>query len=181
MKSFFQKQSVQLLTALAELLIGVVLLWRPTGFTRWVIIALGIVCLGAGLISVIRYFAAKPLVAAQTWGLARGLGMMLLGGFAALNVEWFTNAFPVLTVLYGLLMLGAALYKIQQLADALRLKNSQPLYKILSALAAAAASLIVLAHPFAAVSHQWAFTAGSLLVLGALDITVVVQGVRKTY
>lgn len=42
--------------SIAEILVGILLLFNPVGFTSWIIMALGIILILAGLISTVEYF-----------------------------------------------------------------------------------------------------------------------------
>lgn len=51
-------------------------------------------------------------------GLARGLTAIALGVFCAVQTRQVISAFPVLTVLYGVVLLVTGLYKTQAVVDA---------------------------------------------------------------
>ena len=53
-----------ILLCLGQLLIGILLLINPAGFTSGIIIAVGAVLLLAGIVSAIRYFRMPPVPAA---------------------------------------------------------------------------------------------------------------------
>ncbi len=86
---------------LCEILVGVLLLINPIGFTSGTIIMLGIVLLISGIISVTGYFRTDAAIAVHEQGLAKGLISSALGLFCILQTHWFIVAFPILTFLYG--------------------------------------------------------------------------------
>ena len=65
---------------LCEILVGVLLLINPIGFTSGIIIMLGIVLLISGIISVIGYFRTDAAIAVHEQGLAIRLW--------SLNIIW---------------------------------------------------------------------------------------------
>ena len=65
-----------LLTCAVELVVGILLLINPVGFTTGIII---VALMAAGLVSVVKYVRASPETASQEGGLAKGLIFLLLG------------------------------------------------------------------------------------------------------
>ena len=114
-----------ILMCLAEILIGILLLINPLGFTSGIIMGLGVLLLVMGAMSVVSYFRTSAAEAARQQSLAKGLGLMLTGAFCALKSEWFIAAFPLLTVIYGVIILVTGLVRIQWTVDTLRLKKGQ--------------------------------------------------------
>ena len=178
MKAFIQKYLVHSLIIISELCIGILLLIDPVGFTRGILMVLGALVALLGLWSIVRYFTAKPETAAREQTLARGLGMLLLGAFCLLDAQWFVDTFPALTMVYGLLMLLAALYKVQRAADALRLKMGHLLFRWLSAAVTLCFGFVILANPFASSAALWIFTGISLILLAGLDAAVFIARIR---
>lgn len=162
--------------ALAEIAIGVLLLFKPIAFTRGIIIVLGVVLAVLGVMSIARYFRAYPVEAAREQGLARGLGMLLVGGFCAFNADWFIRTFPVLTMLYGVLLLFSALYKVQKAVDILRLKIGGAFWTGLSAATTLLFAIVILLNPFATVSALWMFIGIILIGEAVLDIAALALG-----
>ena len=178
MKAFIQKYLVHSLIIAAEMCIGILLLIDPVGFTRGILMVLGALTALLGLWSIVRYFTAKPEAAAREQALARGLGMLLLGALCLLDAQWFVDTFPALTMVYGLLMLLAGLYKVQRAADAMRLNSGKLLFRWLSAAITLCFGLVILANPFASSAALWIFTGISLIVLSALDVLVFITRIR---
>lgn len=97
---------------LCEIIVGILLMINPIGFTSGIIIILGIVLLISGIISVIGYFRTEAAIAVREQGLAKGLVGSTLGLFCILQSRWFIVAFPILTFLYGAAILVLGLFKI---------------------------------------------------------------------
>jgi len=102
---------------LFELVIGILLLIDPIGFTSGIIITAGILLILAGLINCIKYFRANVKEASKGQFLTKGLIAVLAGAFCILNTEWFIVTFSALTVIYGVIVLLAAVEKIQLCMD----------------------------------------------------------------
>ena len=91
-KSIFQGRTGSILTCILEIVVGVLLLINPVGFTSGIIIGAGVLlCLG-GLLSVIRYFMVKPDVAAQKQLLFKGLISVMAGAACITKYDWFLSA-----------------------------------------------------------------------------------------
>ena len=121
MLAFIRKNAVNLILCLAELAVGALLLVNPTGFTRGIVMAVGLAVAVLGVCNVLRYFRTNPAQAALERRLAYGLGQLALGAFFLLKADWLVGLFPVLTRLYGAGVLVLALFRIQQFVDARRL------------------------------------------------------------
>lgn len=81
----FNRRKGNLLTCIAELLIGILLFINPVGFTSGIIIMLGVILAGSGIVNLFGYFRAAPEDAAEQGGLAKGLGLLLAGTFACFD------------------------------------------------------------------------------------------------
>lgn len=68
----FNRRKGNLLTCIAELLIGILLFINPVGFTSGIIIMLGVILAGSGIVNLFGYFRAAPEDAAEQGGLASG-------------------------------------------------------------------------------------------------------------
>lgn len=64
---------------IAEMIVGILLLINPVGFTRGIIIALGVPLTLQGIGSIVSYIREKPQAASEGNLLAKGL-MMTCGG-----------------------------------------------------------------------------------------------------
>ena len=96
-----QKNGGSILMCVLEILLGVLLLIDPLGFTSAISIALGAALIVAGIVFIVRYFRAGAAQGALTHGLSKGLLLLLAGLFCVLRSKWFVATFPLLTILYG--------------------------------------------------------------------------------
>ena len=86
--------------SLAEIIIGILLLVNPVGFTSGIIVTFGVVLMITGIGTTIKYFRTEPEDAAVGQVLVKGLLELLGGAFCAFNSHWFIATFPVLTLVY---------------------------------------------------------------------------------
>lgn len=165
---------------LLEILVGVLLLINPVGFTSGIIIGAGLVLLLVGIVCIIKYFRAEPQGAAKSQNLMKGLIALLAGSFCALRSEWFVVTFPVITLIYGVVILITGLGKIQWTVDILRQKKPRWFLCALSALVSTACGLVIIAAPFTTTAVLWMFTGIGLIVDACFDIAALIFTNRKT-
>lgn len=173
---FLKRNANVILLCLFEALIGVLLVVDPIGFTSGIIISFGIALLAAGLICTIGYFRADAVEAALRGALVKGLAMLLAGAFCVIQPMWLIAAFPLLTILYGVVILFAGLCKVQWTIDALRLKIGRWFLPAISAAVSIICGFVVLSDPFASTLVLWMFTGISLIVEAVLDVVVLFFG-----
>ena len=164
---------------LLELLVGALLLINPVGFTSGIIMGAGLVLILIGIVCIIKYFRAEPEEAAKEQNLLKGLIALLAGGFCALRAEWFVITFPVITLIYGLVILITGLGKIQWTVDIIRQKKPKWFLCGLSALVSTVCGLVIIAAPFATTAVLWMFTGISLIVDACFDIPALILTNKK--
>ena len=169
-----------LVLCLMELLIGILLLISPVGFTAGIIITFGFIVMIRGFIAIIRYFKSAPLSAEKEQNLAKGLIGVVFGGFCILQTQWLIAAFPVLTVLYGIAILVTGFYKIQFVADMLRQGKPQWGWAAASAVLSVLFAIMILMNPFSTTITLWTFTAITLIAEAIVDVIYLVMKIRKT-
>lgn len=164
---------------LLEILVGVLLLMDPVGFTSGIIIGAGGVLMAAGLVSVAKYFRTEPEEAAKGQMLVKGLVALLAGAFCARKSEWFVVTFPVMTLIYGVVILLTGLAKIQWMVDALRMKKDKWVWAGVSALLSIVCGAVIITSPFGSAAALWLFTGVSLIVEAVFDAAALFFGERE--
>lgn len=159
-----------IILCLFELVVGILLLINPVDFTTGIIIAAGIALVVLGVISVVKYFRADPVEAAASQTLMIGLIELLAGAFCVVNSYWFVATFPVLTMLYGLVILLAGIGKVQISVDMYRLHKPRWYFVLISALVSIICAMLILNNPFASTTFLWIFTGVSLIIEAAFDV-----------
>lgn len=164
--------------SLAEIVIGILLLVNPVGFTSGIIVALGIVLMVMGLATTVKYFRTAPEEAAAGQILVKGLLALLGGAFCAFNSHWFIATFPVLTLVYGVVILITGIAKLQWTVDIIRMKRSKWFWMAISAAISVFCGIIVITNPFSTTAVLWMFIGISLIVDAVLDMIGSIFGNR---
>ncbi len=179
MKKFLDN-SGGLLLCLIEILVGVMLLINPGGLTRAIIVVLGGVLAVGGVVEAVRYFRMAPVQAAVSQTLLRGMVMLVVGCFCLFNSQWFIATFPILTMIYGVVILFSGLGKLQWTMNLLRLKNPNWHMAAVVAGLSLLCAVIILANPFATTLALWRFTGVFLVAEAVLDIVAIFISGRYT-
>lgn len=165
---------------LFELVVGLLLMINPVGFTSTIILVAGVILMIAGLACVVKYFKADAKEAAVSQNLMKGLASMLVGGFCAFKSHWFIATFPVLTMIYGVVILMTGLSKVQLAVDMLRMKNKHWFWAAINAVVSIICAIIVLGAPFTSAAVLWVFTGVSLIVEAVFDVVTLIAGRDRT-
>ncbi len=168
-----------LLMCLSEIVIGILLLINPVGFTSGIIITLGILLTILGIVNIVRYFRADPEMAAQKNGLAKGLVFVSIAFVCIFRTGWFIAAFPLITIFYGILILLSGISKIQWAVDLLRLKQKYWVVALIGAILSLLFAVFVLVNPFSSTLFLWNFIAVSLIIEAVVDILTFIFGRKQ--
>lgn len=177
---FLKEHTNDIVLCLFELIVGILLLINPAGFTTWIIMIAGIVLMILGLVEVVRYFRTSALEASLGQTLAKGLIFLLAGGFCAFKAEWFVLTFPVLAMIYGVVILLTGIGKVQLTVDMIRRKNKKWFLAAISAIVSVVCAVVILKNPFASATVLWIFTGITLIVECVLDIVTMIIGGRRS-
>lgn len=167
-----QKNGGSILMCVLEILVGVLLLVDPTGFTSAIIIAAGAALILYGAICIVRYFRADAAEGALRQNLFKGLLLLLGGLFCVLRSKWFVDTFPLLTILYGIGLLISGVGKIQWMADMIRFGRKRWYLPAISAVLSLIFATIILCSPTA----LWSFLGIVLIVEAVFDIVAIALG-----
>ena len=165
--------------SLAEIIIGILLLVNPVSFTSGIIVAVGIVLMIMGIGTTIKYFRTEPEEAAFSRIMVKGLLELLSGVFCAFNSQWFIATFPVLTLVYGVVILVAGITKLQWTVDIIRMKRSKWFWMAISAAISIVCSITVITNPFSTTDVLWMFIGISLIVDAVFDMLGGIFGNRE--
>ena len=165
--------------SLTEVIIGILLLVNPIGFTSGIIIAFGIVLMIMGIHKTVKYFRTEPEEAAVGQILVKGLLMLLAGIFCAFNSHWFIATFPVLTLVYGVVILITGITKIQWTIDIIRMKRSKWFWEAISAAISIVCGVVIITSPFSTTAVLWMFIGISLIVEAVFDMIGSILGNRE--
>jgi len=165
--------------SLVEVIIGILLLVNPIGFTSGIIIAFGIVLMIMGISKTVKYFRAEPEEAAVSQILVKGLLTLLAGAFCAFNSHWFVATFPVLTLVYGVVILITGITKVQWTIDIIRMKRSKWFWAAISAAISIVCGVVIITSPFSTTAILWMFIGISLIVEAIFDVIGSIFGNRE--
>ena len=165
--------------SIVEAIVGILLLVDPVGLTSGIITAFGIVLMVMGIVSIVRYFRTVPEEAAVSQTLVKGLVELLAGAFCALQSHWFIVTFPVLTLVYGVVILVTGLTKLQWMIDMIRMKRSRWLFAAISAAISIICGIVIIGSPFSTARVLWMFIGISLIVEAVFDIISGIFGNRE--
>lgn len=177
--SRINRNTGNILTCIFEILVGILLLIDPVGFTSGIIIAFGVVLGVLGVVSLVKYFRTDAQKAAEQSGLAKGLVYIIAGLFCAFKSEWFIVTFPLLTVLYGVLTLICGVSKIQWAVDMLRAGRKYWFVEIIGAVLTIVCGVLILVNPFASTAVLWIFIGVTMIVEAVVDVLAFILGRKK--
>lgn len=165
------------IVCLFEIIAGILLLVNPIGFTSGIIVAAGILMCLSGLRSVIKYFRTDINEAVKSRMIFKGAVFLVTGLFCAVKSDWFVVTFPLLTVLYGIVILLAALIKLQNTVNLIRLKKKNWYISAIGTAASAVCAVVILFNPFSSTAALWVFTGITLIAEAFVDvISLLING-----
>lgn len=163
----------EIIFCIAELVIGILLLINPVSFTSGIIVLLGVTMLATGILFGYKYFRMDAEEAKKGNMLTFAILLAMMGAFCILRSDWFIATFPILTVIYGIMMLVAGVSKIQTMVDMLRLHNNKWFWAGINAVVSIVCAVVILWSPFTSTAVLWIFAGVSLIVEAVLDIVTI--------
>ena len=159
-----------LVSCFSEVIIGVLLLINPIGFTKGIITCLGIILAVFGIVNIVGYFRMEPEEAEKKNGLSKGLIFAIGGLFCILKPTWFITAFPIITVFYGVLILVSGIGKLQWAIDMFRKNQKYWFVALIGAILSMLFAILIIANPFTTTAILWTFIAVSLIIEAIADV-----------
>ena len=176
---FIKKHWAALLTILASVIVGILLLANPAKFAIAIIKIAGIVLIALAVLDFLRYFRAKPEEAAKGSAFYSGLLETSVGLFCIFASDWFLGAFPILAVLYGLFQVLIGFRKLQRMVDALRMKQNVWVMKAISAGITLIFGFMIVFNPNMTMMSVWVFTGLTMLLEGIFDAVALFLQERR--
>lgn len=157
----------RLITCAAEAAVGVVLLVDPEGFTKLILIAVGILLCVLGVLAAINYFRMEAAEAALSQELVRGLVGLAAGVFLVYKADWIVRHLMPITVLYGVAALLVGIVKLQWTVDMARLHTGMWQSSAVASALSIVLAVVILVNPFSARKTLWIF-AGVTFIITAI-------------
>lgn len=174
MKKFLKNANSGII-CLIEIIVGVLLLLDPHSFISYILIIAGAFIAVTGVISLIKYFVAKP-AEAEKGGLCGALVSLSIGAFLIIKNNIATEWITLLTIIFGAAILYTGYQKLEKAVE--KMRNKQ--YFIVSLISALVtvlfAVLIMFVIPDKAI---WLFIGISLVVEAAIDLADMIVGAIK--
>ncbi len=163
-----------MLFCVIEAIIGILLLINPMGFTSGIVKAIGIVVAVFGAVLAVKYFRVDADTASKEQLLTKGLLMVLLGLFCFFGTAWIIGVFPIITLLYGIIILVTAVMKLQASLDSLRRGEKNWFLGLAGAALSLACSAVIILNPFASAAALWMFIGIMMIAYAVFDFVAVV-------
>ena len=153
---------------LAELIVGILLLINPTGFTRAIIILAGIILAAVGLLKVFPYFRKPDEVSKPTLisgGIEIVVGILLIACSGLI-----ISVLSILTTLFGVAILIVGLSKIGTTVRMVKNQIGNWIVMVISTALTIICGVLIVINPFDGISTLWIFIGITLIVEAALDL-----------
>lgn len=168
-----KKHLTGILLCLFELIVGILVLVDPMGFTTVIIVAAGIGLIVLGLVCAVKYGRTESKKAAEGQYLLKGLLALTAGFFCAFQSQWFLDH-SAFAILLGLAVFTAGLVKIQSAWDMLRAKNQRWYYVLIGAAISIICAIVILKYDFAGDDTRAIFTGVSLILEFVVDAAMLI-------
>jgi len=162
--------SSNLLMSVIEIIIGILLLIDPKEFTSGIIMVFGIILAVVGAQQIVKYFRSEIQAAIAGGFLTKGILFLLGGLFCAFNSNWFIDTFPVITLVYGIIILVTGVSKLQEAVNMLRAKQKFWFVALIRAALTLAFASLIIGDPFSDENILWIFIGISLIVEAGADV-----------
>lgn len=173
------KKTGGILYSLLQAIVGILLLIDPMGLTSGILVTFGVVLTVMGVVSIVNYFRTPIETASNEQYLMKGLLSVLVGCFCIFCTEWLVATLPLLSMVYGVIMLLAGLTKVQLTFDALRKKEGKWFLGLISAAISIVCAVVVLINPFTTTAVLWVFTGVAMIVDAVFDVFAVLFGGKQ--
>lgn len=173
MKKFLKNANSGII-CLIEIIVGVLLLVDHSSFVSYITIIAGAFIAITGIISLIKYFAAKP-AEAEKGGLTGALVSLSIGLFLIIYNSFADKLSEFMAVIIGAAILYTGYQKLEKAVEKIRNKQYF-LVSLISSLVTIAVAAIIF---FISDNIVWIFIGVSLIVEAAIDLADMIVGAIK--
>ncbi len=162
--NLLQENPKKITLIVVELIAGLLLLIRPEGFARGIIILFGLAMLAGGIWGLIKNRAASnPL-----W-FSASITATVLGLICTIASGFILSIFAALAIICGIIIILIGVYKYRSYQYIKALGEEPPAIILISAIAAVVLGVIVVLHPFNTMGVLLQFMGLILVVEAVLD------------
>ncbi len=179
MKAFFIEYIYNVILAVVELAIGVLLFFCPVELGKFLVIAVGLGISVFGAFRIKEYFKGELIKGKHIRGLTVGSLLITLGACLMIQSRTIHSTLPDMVVLYGALMFAASILKVELAIGMIRLKYGNVLWMLIDAVFSLLVSLLMTINVYAPTGVPWVYAGASYIIAGVLDVTVMVIGEVK--
>lgn len=160
----------EILFAILEILIGIVILVKPVEFANLILNCLGIFAIFMGVINCIAYFRSSREVAILEQSLVKGILGVIAGTFLIKSKDWILSILPVVSIIYGIIILFGGIRKIQVSIDLKRLEQRFWIVPLIEAIISILLAIIIFKNPFVLAKTLWIFIGISVIFEGIFNV-----------
>ncbi len=172
MKKVKQARLELILLAVANIVLGVVMIIKPEDAVEFVCRAIGIVLAVWGVIRIINYFRVAVVEAFGSFGLVQGVALIAFGTYIAVAPRIMAEVFAVMTAI--LVIIGGVI-KIQYAVDLRRMTSEFWWIELVVAIALLVLGAIALFDPFSTPVALMIFVGISLVLDGVFDLVSIIR------
>ena len=155
-----------LISAILEVLLGIILIFKPKEFTDLILNCIGIVMIVYGGINAIEYFRTSKELAIFEHNLSKGILSILAG---ILLMIFKSTLVESITVIYGIIILVGSIVKVQFSADLARMEDKLWLVTLIEAIISIILGILIIKNPFSAIKTLWGFIGISMIIEGVFN------------
>ncbi len=174
MKKFLKNANSGII-CLIEIIVGILLLADHSSFISYITIIAGAFIAITGIISLIKYFAAKP-AEAEKGSLTGALVSLSIGAFLIIYNNFADKLSEFMAIIIGAAILYTGYQKLEKAVEKIRNKQYF-IVSLISALVTIAVAAIIF---FISDSIVWVFIGVSLIVEAAIDLADMIVGAIKS-
>jgi len=178
MKALRQNLPV-LIIFIFELLVGIFLLIEPEKFTRFVIILFGAVMLLVGVINLVRFIRYSKADQSEPIILVSAVISLIIGAICVFATDFIIGLFSVLTLIYGIIIIVAGVFKIEIFIQAKKTGEARSLISLFSGIIAVILGIIITVYSLAVTKIMWQFIGISLIIEAGIDIIAFMHALGK--
>ena len=164
-----------ILVILFEIAVGVMLLINPEGFTKVVIIVLGVLLLILSIVFFVNFLRAKNEAAGGTDALVGAIICLIIGLLCVIFSQQMLGFLETLSIIYGIILFVFGLNKIVLFFAAKNEGAMSSWLNVIGGVLALVLGVVIVLYPRDATLTVWMITGIGLLLEAVIDIISVIH------